>query len=94
MELQSTVDAALLTILGCGSDIVQKDLDMDKSKVDEYIKMNLHALGLFPARDLTENDKILLPYWAYGFVLRSRQWGMCEEFTLLYHLLEANESSQ
>jgi hypothetical protein len=66
----------LLTLLGCGSDTIQKDLEMDKSRVDEYIQMNLHALRLFPASDLAEKDKILLPHWAYGFVLRSRQWGM------------------
>jgi hypothetical protein len=66
----------LLTLLGCGSDIIQKDLEMDKSRVYEYIQMNRHALRLFPASDLAEKDKILLPHWAYGFVLRSRQWGM------------------
>jgi hypothetical protein len=66
----------LLTDLGCGSDIIQKDLELDKSRVDEYIRLNLHDLKLFPASDLTGKDKILLPHWAYGFVLRSRQWGM------------------
>jgi hypothetical protein len=24
---------------------------------------------------LAERDQVLLPYWVYGFVLRSRQWG-------------------
>ncbi|MAD85393.1 MAG: hypothetical protein CL912_20730 [Deltaproteobacteria bacterium] len=66
----------LLTNPGCGSDTVQKDLAIDKAKVDDYIQKNLYALKKFPASDLAEKDKILLPYWAYGFVLRSRQWGM------------------
>jgi hypothetical protein len=60
---------------GCGSDTVQKDLELDKSIVDEYIRENTHALRLFPASELAEKDKVLLPYWEYGFVLRSRQWG-------------------
>ncbi|KAH6693395.1 P-loop containing nucleoside triphosphate hydrolase protein [Leptodontidium sp. MPI-SDFR-AT-0119] len=55
------------------NDTVQKDLEMDKSKVEEYIQTNAHALRLFPASDLAAKDRILLPHWAYGFVLRSRQ---------------------
>ena len=60
---------------GCGSDIIQKDLKLDKSRVDEYIRENTHMLNLFPASELAEKDKVLLPHWVYGFVLRSRQWG-------------------
>ena len=32
-------------------------------------------LGLRLASELAEEDKLLLPYWVYAFVLRSRQWG-------------------
>lgn len=31
--------------------------------------------GLRPANELAEEDKLLLPYSVYGFVLRSRRWG-------------------
>jgi len=44
--------------------------------VGEYLDKNSHALRIFPAEELTEKDKILLPDWVYGFVLRGRQWGM------------------
>jgi len=70
----------VLTMQGCGSDTIQKDLELDKSKVDEYIRENSHALRLFPASELAERDKVLLPYWVYGFVLRSRQWGKYQQF--------------
>jgi hypothetical protein len=33
------------------------------------------VLGLRPANELAEEDKLLLPYSVYGFVLRSRRWG-------------------
>ena len=65
----------MLTMQGCGSDTIQKDLELDKSKLDEYMRENSHALRLFPASELAERDKVLLPHWVYGFVLRSRQWG-------------------
>jgi hypothetical protein len=60
---------------GCGSDTIQKDLELDRLTVQEYIRENTQALRLFPASELVEKDKVLLPHWVYGFVLRSRQWG-------------------
>lgn len=64
-----------MTMTGCGSDIIQKDLTLDKSRVEEYLRENSHALRVLPASELADKDKVLLPYWVYGFVLRSRQWG-------------------
>lgn len=65
----------MVTMTGCGGDTIQKDLKFDKLRVDEYIRENTHALNPFPANELAEKDKVLLPHWVYGFVLRSRQWG-------------------
>ena len=61
-------------LLGCGSDIIQKDLKFDKERVAEYFDKNAPALKPFSARDFPEKGKILLPNWVYGFVLRSRKW--------------------
>ncbi|CZS94021.1 uncharacterized protein RAG0_04060 [Rhynchosporium agropyri] len=71
----------------CGSDIVHKDLRMDRSIVEEYIQTNLYALKRFPASELDQKDKILLPHWTYGFVLRSRQWvtvNICDLSDVVY----------
>lgn len=65
----------MLIITGCGSDTIQKDLELDKLHVSEYLRNNSHTLQLFPESELSQKDKILLPHWMYGFVLRSRQWG-------------------
>lgn len=75
IRFRSSAAAQVLTVAGCGSDTLQKDLELDKLRVEEYIRENIHALKLFPASDLAEKDKILLPHWVYGFVLRSRKWG-------------------
>lgn len=64
-----------LTIVGCGSDTIQKDLELDKTITDEYIRNTAHELKQFLLDELTEEDKILLPHFVYGFVLRSRKWG-------------------
>lgn len=56
--------------------MIQKDLELDKEQMVEYIDKSSSSLKPFSAKDFPEKDKILLPHWVYGFVLRSRQWGL------------------
>lgn len=52
-----------------------QDNDDDKQQALEYFQSNKHTLQ--PADDLTkphDEDKVLLPYFIYGFALRSRKW--------------------
>lgn len=58
----------------CGSDLVFKDLSIDKTNTREFIRVNAAALAPRTAEELKEDELILLPHWVHGFVLRSRQW--------------------
>ncbi len=58
----------------CGSDVIFKDLDMDQLRASTFIRENVRLLGPRTAKELTEEEYILLPHWIYAFVLRSRQW--------------------
>jgi len=61
--------------LGCGSDVTYKDIDWDESRFSTYFKDHRQALGQRKAHEIDGEDVMLLPSWAYGFVLRSRRWG-------------------
>jgi len=58
----------------CGSDVIEPDLKQSKTDLHQYLKVHGHRLGPLSAADLVDNDKVLLPDWVYGFVLRNRQW--------------------
>ncbi|KAH8669872.1 hypothetical protein BGZ61DRAFT_111798 [Ilyonectria robusta] len=57
----------------CGSDIIFKDQQMNCFANAPFLR---DYGGLFSPRPATElkEDIVLLPNWAYGFVLRLRQW--------------------
>jgi hypothetical protein len=58
----------------CGSDYIFKDLEIGKLDLSTYLRENSHLLSPRKGQDLKEEERILLPYWVYGFVLRTRQW--------------------
>lgn len=62
-------------LAGCGNDVIHKDLVFDESRASTNFRANRNILGLRPASELAEEEKLLLPYSVYGFVLRSRRWG-------------------
>jgi hypothetical protein len=58
----------------CGSDCIFKDLEMDELDLSTYLRENSRLLEPRKGQDLSEEERILLPHWVYGFVLRTRQW--------------------
>jgi hypothetical protein len=58
----------------CGSDRIQKDLEMDKLDLNSYLRDHGRLLGPRRADEISEDERIILPHCIYGFVLRSRQW--------------------
>jgi hypothetical protein len=66
--------------LSCGAIFkhdYHQDLEDDKLRASEYFSEHKYALQ--PPEDTVEppeEDHILLPHFMYGFVLRSRKWGM------------------
>lgn len=74
----------------CGSDTIQKDQTIDQERVSEYLRLNTLVTRLFLSTELREEDKILLPYRAYGFVLRSRQWGKQPHQYPVFIMCQAN----
>ncbi|KAL3420930.1 hypothetical protein PVAG01_07375 [Phlyctema vagabunda] len=57
-----------------GGDVAHKDLDWDQKRAFHYLESNRHLFSLRKSNELLENEKILLPFFVYGFVLRSRKW--------------------
>lgn len=49
-------------------------MQWDETRFSAFYRDHRHALGKRKSTELTEEDKLLLPAWAYGFVLRSRRW--------------------
>ncbi|KAI0965292.1 hypothetical protein F4678DRAFT_476688 [Xylaria arbuscula] len=58
----------------CGSDVAFKDLDMDDMNVNRFVQRSQHMLSPRKSADLDDEDLMLLPREAHGFVLRNRQW--------------------
>ena len=57
----------------CGSDRVFEDLKMDFRHRDSHVR-STSVLNPKTLVDLPYEDRILLPNWVHGFVLRTRQW--------------------
>ena len=57
----------------CGSDRIFPDLKMDIRHRDSYVR-STSILSPKKLADLPYEDRILLPNWVHGFVLRTRQW--------------------
>lgn len=53
----------------CGSDCIFKDLEMGQLDLSTYLRDNGRLLAPRKGQDLAEEERILLPYWVYGFVL-------------------------
>ncbi|KAJ0165467.1 hypothetical protein CTA2_11160 [Colletotrichum tanaceti] len=58
----------------CGSDYVFKDLDYDEMDSQTFAGRMVSTLGPAQAKDLSEEDLMLMQPYVYAFVLRSRQW--------------------
>ncbi|KUJ07778.1 uncharacterized protein LY89DRAFT_660043 [Mollisia scopiformis] len=58
----------------CGSDVTYKDQDWDESRFSTYFRDHRQSLAHRKAHEIEGDDIMLLPFWAYGFVLRSRRW--------------------
>ena len=58
----------------CGSDQAFKDWEMDQMDLDSFVQENGRLFAGRDAKDLSEEDLMLLPTWVHGFVLRTRRW--------------------
>ncbi|KAI0860878.1 hypothetical protein F4860DRAFT_503744 [Xylaria cubensis] len=58
----------------CGGDIAFKDLDIDDQNVNQFFQNNQRMLNSRTAKELDDEDLMLLPCDIHGFVLRNRQW--------------------
>lgn len=59
----------------CGNDYVYPDYQVDHSAFTNFQQQNKDAWDAIDSpSELHEDDKVLLPPRAYGFVLRSRKW--------------------
>ncbi|KAI0548228.1 hypothetical protein F4679DRAFT_551690 [Xylaria curta] len=58
----------------CGGDVAFKDLDMDDRNVNQFFQKNQRMLNGRTAKELDDEDLMLLPCDIHGFVLRNRQW--------------------
>ncbi|KAI1734072.1 hypothetical protein F4680DRAFT_365008 [Xylaria scruposa] len=58
----------------CGGDIAFRDLDMDDQNVNQFFQKNQPMLNGRTAKELDDEDLMLLPCDIHGFVLRNRQW--------------------
>ncbi|TRX92150.1 hypothetical protein FHL15_007017 [Xylaria flabelliformis] len=58
----------------CGGDIAFKDLDMDDQNVNQFFQNNQRMLNGRRAKELDDEDLMLLPCDIHGFLLRNRQW--------------------
>ncbi|KAK2028608.1 hypothetical protein LX32DRAFT_683023 [Colletotrichum zoysiae] len=58
----------------CGGDAIFKDLKYDELDAAAFTGRMMGMLGSLQAKDLTEEDLMLMQPYVYAFVLRSRQW--------------------
>lgn len=58
----------------CGSDVVDKDLELDQLELSKYFQESARFLAPRSEEELDEEELMLLPHWVYAFVLRSRRW--------------------
>ncbi|CCF35661.1 hypothetical protein CH063_01351 [Colletotrichum higginsianum] len=58
----------------CGSDAIFKDLEYDEMDSQIFAGEMVGTLGPVQAKDLQEEDLMLMQPYVYAFVLRSRQW--------------------
>ncbi|KDN62425.1 hypothetical protein CSUB01_04892 [Colletotrichum sublineola] len=58
----------------CGGDAIFKDLKYDEMDAAIFTGKVMGMLGPLQAKDLTEEDLMLMQPYVYAFVLRSRQW--------------------
>jgi hypothetical protein len=59
----------------CGNDDIWWDYGVDKEADEKFQRENRGVWDLIDSvEELSDDDKVLLPYRAYGFVLRSRKW--------------------
>lgn len=73
-----TVNNGVCTEDGCcDNECIHKDYDMDVQREGQFFEE--HKAILAPTADpdsIEDEEKILLPPYVYGFVLRSRRWAM------------------
>lgn len=61
----------------CDNDLVHKDYNWELQFEDEYLEDNNSVLSpTTNPHDLDDEEKLLLPPYIYGFILRSRKWAM------------------
>ncbi|KAI9736752.1 MAG: hypothetical protein M1834_000956 [Cirrosporium novae-zelandiae] len=59
----------------CGKDWIYRDYQLDNKRREAYMNLNSGLLDTFEnIEDMSDDEKILLPYLTYGFVLRTRKW--------------------
>ncbi|KAK2016118.1 hypothetical protein LZ32DRAFT_578806 [Colletotrichum eremochloae] len=58
----------------CGGDAIFEDLQYDEMDAAMFTGRVIEMLGPRQAKDLTEEDLMLMQPYVYAFVLRSRQW--------------------
>ena len=74
--LEQCRETQCLIIGCCGNELIYYDNNIDYLYTQEYPERQKHALGLTgDVEDLGTDERILLLYSVYGFVLRSRKWG-------------------
>jgi hypothetical protein len=61
----------------CDNDLVHKDYNWDLQHEDKFLEDRKAVLApTTDASDLEDDEKLLLPPYVYGFILRSRKWAM------------------
>ncbi|KAK8112587.1 P-loop containing nucleoside triphosphate hydrolase protein [Apiospora sp. TS-2023a] len=58
----------------CGSDVAFKDWEMDQMRLDSFKQENGRLFSGRDAKDMSDEDLMLLPTWVHAFVLRTRRW--------------------
>ncbi|KAK2053544.1 P-loop containing nucleoside triphosphate hydrolase protein [Colletotrichum caudatum] len=58
----------------CGGDVIFKDLKYDDMDAATFNGRMMGMLGPLQAKDLTDEDSMVMQPYVYAFVLRSRQW--------------------
>jgi ATPase family associated with various cellular activities (AAA) len=59
----------------CGNDWIYRDYNVDTSAFENFQRENKDIWDLLDnATELDDDEKVLLPHRAFGFVLRSRKW--------------------
>lgn len=72
---RTTPDTREVDLVCAANDMVDYDQMGDVGKAEEYQAKKKHLLDSDDLEALPEDERILLSYFLYGFVLRSRKWG-------------------